>query len=139
MATIKKKFIGDKQFGGFTPYGNLTTLRATLQTTAAGVVIDGDSTAALAIGDVVVLEKLDGDRYEYEGEQVDLSVREETIRVAGEDSRPLRIRETRKVRTASCSRSYRSRSSRSRSCGTRIPRSRWSSRSRLPTSGTRPR
>lgn len=58
MATIKKKFIGDKQFGGFTPYGNLTTLRATLQTTAAGVVIDGDSTAALAIGDVVVLEKL---------------------------------------------------------------------------------
>lgn len=58
MATIKKKFIGDKQFGGFTPYGNLTTLRATLQTTAAGAVIDGDSTAALAIGDVVVLEKL---------------------------------------------------------------------------------
>lgn len=58
MATIKKKFIGDKQFGGFTPYGNLTTLRAILQTTAAGAVIDGDSTAALAIGDVVVLEKL---------------------------------------------------------------------------------
>lgn len=58
MATIKKKFIGDKQFGGFTPYGNLTTLRATLQTTTAGAVIDGDSTAALAIGDVVVLEKL---------------------------------------------------------------------------------
>lgn len=58
MATIKKKFIGDKQFGGFTPYGNLTTLRATLQTTAAGVVIDGDSTAAIAIGDVVVLETL---------------------------------------------------------------------------------
>ena len=58
MATIKKKFIGDKQFGGFTPYGNLTSLRATLQTTAAGAVIDGDSTAAIAIGDVVVLEKL---------------------------------------------------------------------------------
>ena len=58
MATIKKKFIGDKQFGGFTPYGNVTTLRATLQTTAAGAVIDGNSTAALAIGDVVVLEKL---------------------------------------------------------------------------------
>ena len=29
MATIKKKFIGDKQFGGFTPYGNVTTIRAT--------------------------------------------------------------------------------------------------------------
>lgn len=29
-----------------------------MQTTAAGAVIDGDSTAALAIGDVVVLEKL---------------------------------------------------------------------------------
>lgn len=58
MATIKKKFIGDKQFGGFTPYGNLTTLRATLQTSATGAVINSDSPAAIAVGDVVVLEKL---------------------------------------------------------------------------------
>jgi penicillin amidase len=43
----------------------------------------------------LVLEKVDGDTYEYEGKPVDLTVREETIRVAGEDRRPLRIRETR--------------------------------------------
>ena len=58
MATIKKKFIGDKQFGGFTPYGNVTTLRATLETNAAGAVINSDSQAAVAVGDVVILEKL---------------------------------------------------------------------------------
>lgn len=58
MATIKKKFIGDQQFGGFTPYGNVTTLRATLQTNAAGAVLNSDSSAAIGIGDVVVLEKL---------------------------------------------------------------------------------
>lgn len=58
MATIKKKFIGDKQFGGFTPYGNVTTIRATLQTNATGAAINSDSAAAIGIGDVVVLEKL---------------------------------------------------------------------------------
>lgn len=58
MATIKKKFIGDQQFGGFTPYGNLTTLRATLLTNAIGAVIGADSAAAIAVGDVVVLEKM---------------------------------------------------------------------------------
>ena len=58
MATIKKKFIGDKQFGGFTPYGNATTIRATLQTNATGAAINSDSAAAIAVGDVVVLEKL---------------------------------------------------------------------------------
>jgi hypothetical protein len=58
MATIKKKITGEKQFGGFTPYGNLTTLRATLETNASGAVLNSDSTAALGIGDVVVLEKL---------------------------------------------------------------------------------
>ena len=58
MATIKKKFIGDKQFGGFTPYGNVTTIRATLQTNATGAAIHSDSAAAIGIGDVVVLEKL---------------------------------------------------------------------------------
>jgi len=58
MATIKKKFIGDKQFGGFTPYGNVTTIRATLQTNSTGAAINSDSAAAIAVGDVVVLEKL---------------------------------------------------------------------------------
>ena len=58
MATIKKKFIGDKQFGGSTPYGNVTTIRATLQTNATGAAINSDSAAAIGVGDVVVLEKL---------------------------------------------------------------------------------
>lgn len=58
MATIKKKFIGDKQFGGFAPYGNVTTIRATLQTNATGAALNSDSAAAIGIGDVVVLEKL---------------------------------------------------------------------------------
>lgn len=58
MPTIKKKFIGDAQFGGFTPFGNLTTLRATLATSAAGAVINSDSQAPIAVGDVVILEKL---------------------------------------------------------------------------------
>ena len=58
MPTIKKKHIGDKQFGGFTPYGNLTTYRATLQTNAAGAVINADSTAPVAAGDQIVLELL---------------------------------------------------------------------------------
>lgn len=58
MATIKKLGLGLQQFGGFTPYGNLTTIRATLETTAAGAAIGADSNAALGIGDVVVLDKL---------------------------------------------------------------------------------
>ena len=58
MATIKKKFIGDNQFGGFTPYGNVTTIRATLQTNATGAALNSDSAAAIGIGDVVVLENL---------------------------------------------------------------------------------
>ncbi|KZK32267.1 hypothetical protein A4F85_04645 [Delftia sp. GW456-R20] len=58
MATIKKSFIGEKQFGGFTPYGNLTTLRTILAANAAGAIINSDSRTAIAVGDVVVLEKL---------------------------------------------------------------------------------
>ena len=58
MATIKKLGLGLQQFGGFTPYGNLTTMRATLETAATGGAIGADSSAALGIGDVVVLEKL---------------------------------------------------------------------------------
>lgn len=60
MATIKKFGMGSNQFGGFAPYGNVTTLRAKLQTNAAGAVIGGNASlsTALAIGDVIVLGKL---------------------------------------------------------------------------------
>jgi hypothetical protein len=58
MPTIKKKHIGDQQYGGAARFGNVTTLRATLQTTAAGAAINSDSTTAIAVADVVVLEKL---------------------------------------------------------------------------------
>lgn len=60
MATIKKLGLGANQFGGFAPYGNLTTLRAKLQTNAAGAVINGNASlaTALQIGDVIVLERL---------------------------------------------------------------------------------
>lgn len=58
MATIKKAGVGASQFGGFTPYGNLTTLRATLLTNAIGAAIGADSNAAIASGDVVILDKL---------------------------------------------------------------------------------
>lgn len=52
MATHKVQPLGG-QFGGFTPYGNLTTLRYLLETTAAGVPKHTASTEALAIGDEV--------------------------------------------------------------------------------------
>ena len=58
MPTITKKHLGDQQFGGFTPYGNVTNYRATLQTTAAGAVAHSDSTSAAAVNDVIRLQKL---------------------------------------------------------------------------------
>lgn len=58
MATIKKQGLGRGQFGGFTPYGNLTTLRATLETLASGAVKGSDSAAAAGVGDVIILEKM---------------------------------------------------------------------------------
>lgn len=58
MPTIKVKNIGVNQFGGFTPYGNLTTLRAKLVTDATGAVIGSNSTAPVALGDKVVLQSL---------------------------------------------------------------------------------
>ena len=58
MATIKKLGTGRNQFGGFTPYGNLTTLRATLVTLANGAVQGADIKTAPAVGDVIVLETL---------------------------------------------------------------------------------
>lgn len=58
MATIKCKTARQRQFGGFSPYGNLTSLGFYLATNATGVVIDADSTAPLAVGDVVDLGEL---------------------------------------------------------------------------------
>ena len=53
MATIKNKHIGDQQFGGFTPYGNLTTLRATLLTLAFGRTTGRFPAAATTLSAVV--------------------------------------------------------------------------------------
>lgn len=58
MATVKKIAAGYQQFGGFTPYGNITTLRSNLETNASGAPINANSNAALAIADVVVLDCL---------------------------------------------------------------------------------
>lgn len=54
MATITQLGVGDKANRlGSTPYGNLAVFRYTLTTNAAGAVINGDSSAAIGIGDVV--------------------------------------------------------------------------------------
>lgn len=55
MATAKVHPSGG-QFGGFTPYGNLTTLRYELRTNAAGVVQNSGLGSALAVDDVVKFE-----------------------------------------------------------------------------------
>jgi hypothetical protein len=57
MATITKLGVGDKANRlGSTPYGNLAVFRYTLTTNAAGAVINGDSSAAIGIGDVVNID-----------------------------------------------------------------------------------
>lgn len=54
MATITKLGVTDKaNCLGSTPYGNTVTFRYTLKTNASGAVINGDSSAAIGIGDVV--------------------------------------------------------------------------------------
>ncbi len=58
MATIKKKPSGYGQFGGFSPYGNVTALAFFMTTNATGAVIDSDSTAPVASGDVIDLGEL---------------------------------------------------------------------------------
>lgn len=55
MSTAKIQPRGG-QFGGFTPYGNLTTLRYTLETNATGAPLNSQQTAALAVNDVVQFE-----------------------------------------------------------------------------------
>jgi len=72
MPTITKKHIGDQQFGGFTPYGNITNYRATLQTTATGAVADSDSSAQAAVNDVIRLQKMPAG-YELQDAQIIIS------------------------------------------------------------------
>ena len=58
MATVKIKQDQKRQFGGFSPFGNLTVLQFALATLASGAVANSDSDAALAAGDVVDLGPL---------------------------------------------------------------------------------
>jgi len=58
MATINKKTSGNGVQIGNTPWGNLSALRYTLKTDAAGKVINGDSTEAPAANDVINLGHL---------------------------------------------------------------------------------
>ncbi|QOF76071.1 hypothetical protein [Variovorax sp. 38R] len=58
MATIKLKGLGINQFGGMVPYGNVTTLRATLETDATGAAVRANVTTPLGIGDKVYLQML---------------------------------------------------------------------------------
>ena len=55
MAKITRKTASQPQYGGFAPYGNTTSLYYQVATSAAGAVIESDSTAAVASGDVIDL------------------------------------------------------------------------------------
>ena len=55
MAKITRKTASQPQYGGFSPYGNLTALYYQVATNATGAVIESDSTAAVASGDVIDL------------------------------------------------------------------------------------
>lgn len=58
MATVTINQHQKRQFGGFTPYGNVTTLPFELKTNATGAALDANSSAAIASGDVVDLGPL---------------------------------------------------------------------------------
>lgn len=58
MATVTLKQVQKRQFGGFTPYGNVTSLMFALATAANGAAVAADYSAALAAGDVVDLGPL---------------------------------------------------------------------------------
>ena len=58
MATVTLKQVQKRQFGGFTPYGNVTSLMFALATASNGGAVGADSATALAIGDVVDLGPL---------------------------------------------------------------------------------
>ena len=55
MAKITRKTASLNQYGGSVPYGNLTALYYQVATHATGAVIESDSTAAVASGDVIDL------------------------------------------------------------------------------------
>lgn len=55
MATVKIKTYQTRQYGGFSPFGNVTSLVFGMKTDDTGAAIESDSTEALADGDVVVL------------------------------------------------------------------------------------
>jgi hypothetical protein len=57
MATVSLKSALKRQFGN-TPYGNLSVLSFALATLASGAAADSDSTAAIAVGDVIDLGPL---------------------------------------------------------------------------------
>ena len=58
MATIKVKNAGNGVQLGNTPWGNFTALRYVVKTNATGAVINSDSTAPIAVNDVVNLGPL---------------------------------------------------------------------------------
>ena len=55
MAKITRKTASLNQYGGSVPYGNLTALYYQVSTNASGAVIESDSSAAVASGDVIDL------------------------------------------------------------------------------------
>ncbi|PPC98356.1 MAG: hypothetical protein CTY35_05390 [Methylotenera sp.] len=58
MATVTKKNAYSQAQHGGVPYGNASKLKFTFETKANGSLKDGNSTAALAIADKVILGKL---------------------------------------------------------------------------------
>lgn len=58
MATVTLKRSGLRQFGAAVPYGNLSTFKFALQTSATGAALNSDSAAAIGIGDVIDLGEL---------------------------------------------------------------------------------
>lgn len=58
MAKVAINQYHNRQFGGFTPYGNTTALPFELKTDSTGAAINADSATALAVGDVVDLGAL---------------------------------------------------------------------------------
>jgi len=58
MAKVTLKNLNNRQFGGFSPFGNVTSLKFRMATGALGAVQESDSTTPLANGDVVDLGHL---------------------------------------------------------------------------------
>ena len=58
MAIVTINQYQNRQFGGFSPFGNLTSLAFAMLTNAAGIVQNANAAGALAAGDVVDLGPL---------------------------------------------------------------------------------